>query len=194
MISLLNMVPMHFECMRRFLRKLWRLFYDDKGNFLITSDAATEAENKLLHRTIRKAEKDIESLAYNTCVSSFMIAVNELQELRCYKREILEPLLILLAPFAPHITEELWAAMGHTESISFAKFPVCDERFLTESSFTYGISINGKVRTEIVFPLTATNEEIQTEVLANEIVMKWLDGKAPKKVIIVPKKLVNVVM
>lgn len=182
------------EGVSRFLRKLWRLFYDDKGNFQITTDAATEAENKILHRTIRKTEKDIESLAYNTCVSSFMIAVNELQEQRCFKREILEPLLILLAPLAPHITEELWAALGHTESIAFAKFPICDERFLTESSFTYGISINGKVRTEIVFPLTATNEEIQEEVLSNEIVMKWLDGKAPKKVIIVPKKLVNVVM
>lgn len=182
------------EGVSRFLRKLWRLFYDEQGKYLINDSAASGAELKVLHKTIKKVEKDIENLAYNTCVSSFMIAVNELQELKCSKRAILEPLIILLSPFAPHITEELWSALGHNETIAYAAFPGYDENLLLENSFTYGISINGKLRTEIEFDLSATNDEIQNTVLNNEIVMKWLEGRTPKKVIIVPKKIVNVVI
>ncbi|MCX6189989.1 MAG: leucine--tRNA ligase [Bacteroidetes bacterium] len=182
------------EGVSRFLRKLWRLFYDDKGNSMISLEQATEAELKILHRTIKKIESDIEVLAYNTCISSFMIAVNEFQDLKCSKKVILEPFLILLSSFAPHITEELWSNLGHPSSIAYAIFPNFDEQYLTENSFTYGISVNGKVRTQLSFSLTASNEEIHQEVLKNEIVLKWLEGKTPKKVIIVPKKIVNIVV
>ncbi len=182
------------EGVSRFLRKLWRLFYNDKGVLMVNDEPVTLAELKILHRTIKKVEGDIEVLAYNTCISSFMIAVNELQDLKCSKKGILEPLIILLSSFAPHITEELWAAMNHSHSIAYEPFPVCDLQYLTENSFTYGISVNGKVRTELIFSLTATNEEIQQEVLSNDIILKWLDGKTPKKVIIIPKKMVNVVV
>ena len=182
------------EGVSRFLRKLWRLYYDDQGNFIINDEKATEAELKILHKTIKKIGNDIEALAYNTCVSSFMIAVNELQELKCSKREILLPFIVLLSPFAPHITEELWTAMGNKESIAFTPFPAWNESYLLEDSFNYGISVNGKLRTELRFPLNATNDEIQKEVLNNEFVIKWMEGKPPKKVIIVPKKIVNVVV
>ncbi len=182
------------EGVSRFLRKLWRLFYDDHGNLIIHDGEALPSELKILHKTIKKIENDIESLAYNTCVSSFMIAINELQELKCSKREILTPMLILLSSFAPHITEELWEALGNKETIAFFPFPSFNESYLAEDSFKYGISVNGKLRTELTFALNATPDEIQREVLTNEMVIKWLDGKVPKKVIIVPKKVVNVVV
>ncbi len=182
------------EGVSRFLRKLWRLFFDDKGVLIVQNNEPTSAELKTLHKTIKKVEKDIDALAYNTCVSSFMIAVNELQELKCSKREILEPLIILLSPFAPHITEELWYCLGYENSIAYAAFPTFNDSFLVEDNFTYGISVNGKLRTEIVFSASATNEEIQNVALSNEIIVKWLEGNSPKKVIVVPKKIVNIVV
>ncbi len=182
------------EGVSRFLRKLWRLFFDDKGVLIVQNNEPTSAELKTLHKTIKKVEKDIDALAYNTCVSSFMIAVNELQELKCSKREILEPLIILLSPFAPHITEELWYCLGYENSIAYAAFPTFNDSFLVEDNFTYGISVNGKLRTEIVFSASATNEEIQNVALSNEIIVKWLEGNSPKKLIVVPKKIVNIVV
>jgi len=178
----------------KFLRKLWRLFYDDQGNFVVTDEPATEAELKVLHKTIKKVQEDIEDLSFNTSVSTFMICVNELTSLKCHKRTILTDLSITLSPFAPHITEELWHQLGHDSSIVKASFPTYEEKYLIEESYEYPISVNGKVRARIKFPLDKPRDEIEKEVLATEQIQKWTQGKPPKKVIIVPKKIVNVVV
>ncbi|MCS6823083.1 MAG: leucine--tRNA ligase [Cytophagaceae bacterium] len=183
------------EGVHKFLRKLWRLFYDeDKGKFLVTDKQPTLEELKILHKTIKKIEEDIERLSFNTSVSSFMICVNELSSLKCNSRHILEPLLIILSPYAPHIAEELWSALGHKESICNASFPTWDEKYLAESNYEYPISVNGKVRTKINFALDMPAADIEKQVLANEAVQKWLEGKQPKKVIVVQGKIVNVVV
>ena len=178
----------------KFLRKLWRLFYDDQGNFIVTDEPATEAELKVLHKTIKKVQEDIENLSFNTSVSTFMICVNELTSLRCHKRTILTDLTITLSPFAPHITEELWHQLGHDSSIVKASFPTYEEKYLVEDFYEYPISVNGKVRARIKFPLDKSRDEIEKEVLATEQIQKWTQGKPPKKVIIVPRKIVNVVV
>jgi leucyl-tRNA synthetase len=178
----------------KFLRKLWRLFYDDQGNFVVNDEPATEAEIKVLHKTIKKVQEDIEDLSFNTSVSTFMICVNELTSLRCHKRTILTDLTITLSPFAPHITEELWHQLGHDSSIVKASFPTYEEKYLVEDFYEYPISVNGKVRARIKFPLDKSRDEIEKEVLATEQIQKWTQGKPPKKVIIVPKKIVNVVV
>ncbi len=178
----------------KFLRKLWRLFYDDQGNFVVNDEPATEAELKVLHKTIKKVQEDIENLSFNTSVSTFMICVNELTSLRCHKRTILTDLTITLSPFAPHITEELWHQLGHDSSIVKASFPTYEEKYLVEDFYEYPISVNGKVRARIKFPLDKSRDEIEKEVLATEQIQKWTQGKPPKKVIIVPKKIVNVVV
>jgi leucyl-tRNA synthetase len=176
-----------------FLKKLWKLFY--QNNTLTISDAeASKAELKTLHKTIKKITEDIERFSFNTSVSNFMICVNELTEQKCNKRAILEPLLVLVSPYAPHIAEELWSQIGHTESIAFAKFPECNEAFLVEDSFMYPISFNGKMRFNIELPATLTVPEIEKEVMSREEVQKYLEGKTPKKIIIVPKKIVNFVV
>jgi leucyl-tRNA synthetase len=172
-----------------FLKKLWRLF--ENG---INEEKATKDELKILHETIKKIAWDIENFSFNTSISQFMICVNKLTELKCNKREVLEPLLICLSPYAPHICEELWQRLGHTESIEFTAFPQHNEAFLEDDSHNYPISINGKVRVNLEFPLDTPQDVIQAEVLKNEIVQKWLEGKQPKKIIIVPKKIVNVVV
>lgn len=182
------------EGVHKFLKRLWRLFYNDQGTLQVSEQAATPAELKTIHKTIKKVEEDIERFSFNTSVSQFMVCVNELTTLKCHKRAILEDLLVILAPYAPHITEELWNALGHTESISAVPFPAWNEAYLVENSFEYAISINGKVRAKISFEANKPASEIEAEVLANEAVQKWLEGKAPKKVIVVPQKLVNVVM
>ncbi len=182
------------EGTHKFLRKLWRLFHDEKANFKVTEHAPTQAELKILHHTIKRVTEDIERFSFNTPVSTFMICVNELTELQCNKRAILEPLLVLLAPYAPHITEELWHLLGHKESIHFASYPVYENRYLQESTFNYPISVNGKLRTNIEMALDLPQTDMEKIVLSNEIVQKWLDGKPAKKVIIVPKKIVNVVV
>lgn len=176
-----------------FLRKFWRLFYDD-SRFKVVDEAPTEAELKVLHKHIKKVTEDIEKLSYNTCVSSFMIATNELNALNSSKRAILEPLLITLAPFAPFITEELWAALGNKESIHTAAFPVFEQKYLVESSHDYGVSINGKVRAQITLPLDISEEDAKAQVLALENVMKWTNGNPPKKFIFVRGRIINVVV
>lgn len=183
----------------RFIRKFWRLFYKDTADgtseWIVTDQQPTPAELKALHKAIHKAESDIESYSFNTSVSSFMICVNELVALNCHKRAILEDLVLILSPYAPHITEELWAALGHEAgSISQAKFPTFNPAYLVEDAFEYPIQINGKVRTTISFAIDRAPNEIEREVLADDIVQKWLEGKSPKKVVVVPKRIVNVVI
>lgn len=182
------------EGVHRFLKKLWRLFYDETKGKVWNEDKATEAELKVLHRTIKKIEDDTERFSFNTGVSGFMIAVNELADLKCHKREILEPLLILLSPYAPHIAEELWKQLGNTGSILDATYPLLDAKYLVESSKEYPISVNGKLRTTMNISLDAAQAEIEQIVLENEIIRKWLDGKQPKKIIFVKGKMVNVVI
>ena len=176
-----------------FLKKFWRLFYDDKG-WKVSDETPTDAEFKILYKTIKKIGEDIERLNFNTSVSAFMIATNELGALKSHKRAILEPLLITLAPFAPFITEELWNTMGNIGSIHQATFPKVEERYLTESEHTYGVSINGKVRAEIKLPLDITAQDAEKQVLELDAVKKWTNGAAPKKFIFVKGKIINVVV
>ena len=183
----------------RFIRKFWRLFYKDNADgesqWIVTEEAPTPAELKILHKTIQKTENDIETYSFNTSVSSFMICVNELATLNCHKRAILQELVLILSPYAPHITEELWAALGNEPgTISQAEFPKFNPNYLIEDAFEYPIQINGKVRTTISFAIDRAPTDIEREVLADEIVQKWLEGKAPKKVVVVPKRIVNVVI
>ncbi len=178
----------------KFLRKLWRLFYDDADNFIVTEGTATEAEMKILHKTIKKVQEDIEDLSFNTSVSGFMICVNELTSMKCHKREVLNDLVVILSPFAPHIAEELWHQLGHEGSIVHAVFPQYQEKYLIEASHEYPISVNGKVRAKMEFALDMPKDDIEKAVLASEQVQKWTEGKAPKRVIIVPKKIVNIVV
>jgi leucyl-tRNA synthetase len=177
-----------------FLKKFWKLFHDDQFNFKISADIPVKAELKTLHKTIKKIQEDIERFSFNTSVSNFMICVNELTELKCNKREILEPLCILISPYAPHIAEELWSLIGHTEKITFAKFPEYKEEYLIADSYAYPISFNGKTRFKLELPISMGIPEIEREVLSSAEAIKYLEGKAPKKVIIVPKKIVNIVM
>ena len=177
----------------KFLRKIWNLCHDTTGNLNISEAAATREELKVLHKTIRKVQHDIENFSFNTSVSEFMICANELTSAKCNKREIIEPLLIILAPFAPHLTEEIWEQLGHQDSILNAKFPEFNEEFLKENSFEYPVSINGKVRTKMEFPLDMPREEIEKAVLETEVVQKWTEGKPPKKIIVVPGRIINVV-
>jgi leucyl-tRNA synthetase len=181
------------EGVSRFLGKFWRLFYNNEA-FSVTDEKATEEELKILHKTIKKITEDIPKMSFNTSVSAFMMCVNDLTSLKCHKREVLEPLLILLAPFAPHITEELWEQLGRTESIHTATWPDYNEDYIKENAFTYPVSINGKMRTQLTLPVNMNKEDVEKEVLANEVVLKWTEGKAPKKVIVVPNRIVNVVI
>ena len=175
-----------------FLKKLWKLYISEDG-VIVSEEKATKEELKVLHKTIKKVQEDIENFSFNTSVSTFMIAVNELTALKCNKKEILEPLLILLSPYAPHISEELWNKLGNKESISTAAFPNFDEKHLVESSKNYPISFNGKMRFTLELSLDLSKEEIEKAVLENEKTIAQLEGKTPKKVIIVPGKIVNIV-
>ena len=175
-----------------FLKKLWKLYFNGE-EFSVSDDKATKEELKTLHKTIKKVEEDIENFSFNTSVSTFMIAVNELTALKCNKREILEPLLVLLSPYAPHITEELYSRLGNKESISTAAFPVFDAKHLVESAKVYPISFNGKMRFTLELPLDLSKEEIEKTVMGHEKTIAQLDGRTPKKVIIVPGKIVNIV-
>ena len=177
----------------RFLKKLWSLFYKD-NNLLINDETPTAEELKVLHKTIKKITFDIENFSYNTSVSAFMICVNELFTLKCSKKAILEPLSILLAPFAPHIAEELYHALGNETTICDAVFPVCNEEYLKESVVKYPISFNGKVRFTLELPADMNKEDVEKTAMANELTLKQLDGQQPKKVIVVPGKIVNIVL
>lgn len=176
-----------------FLKKLWRLFFQNSEIF-VSDDKPSKEELRTLHKTIKKITEDIERFSFNTSVSNFMICVNELTEVKCNKRVILEPLLILISPYAPHISEELWNIIGHKESISLEKFPICQEEFLINDSFNYPISFNGKMRLNIELPANLTIEEIEKEIMNRADVKKYLEDKAPKKIIIVPNKIVNIVI
>jgi leucyl-tRNA synthetase len=178
----------------KFLRRFWNLFHDNNGAFKVSDAEPTKEELKVLHKTIHKIEDDIERFSFNTSVSEFMICVNELSPMKCNKRAILEPLTIVLSPFAPHIAEELWEKLGHTESILKATYPKFQKEYLVESSFDYPISINGKVKAKMNFALDMPKEDIEKLVMASENFQKWTEGKAPKKVIIVPGKIVNIVL
>ena len=178
----------------RFLKKFWSLFYDRNGNCLISNEAATPAELKVLHKLIKKVTGDIETFSYNTSISAFMICVNELSNLKCSKKEILTPLVVTLAPFAPHISEELWHQLGNEGTVCDAAWPAYNEEYLVENQVNYTISFNGKARFNMQFAADADNATIESSVLADERAQKWIEGKQIAKVIIVPKKIVNVVV
>lgn len=182
------------EGVHRFLKKMWRLFYDEQKGKIWTDEKPTAAELKVLHKTIRKIEEDTERFSFNTAVSAFMVCVNELWELKCHKKEILQPLLILLTPYAPHVCEELWHLLGNTSSVLDAPWPVAEEKYLVESSKEYPVSVNGKLRTTINIALDAPQETVEQLVLSNEVIQKWLGGNTPKKIIYVKGRMVNVVV
>lgn len=175
-----------------FLKKLWKLYFDDNG-LIVTANPASAEAYKILHRTIKKTQEDIENFSFNTSVSSFMIAVNELTAINCHERTILEPLAILISPYAPHIAEELWHRLGHQGSIARVKFPLFNPEYLVESSKEYPVSFNGKMRFKIELPMDLTVAEIEAAVMADARTAQQLNGQAPKKVIIVPGKIINLV-
>ena len=190
------------EGVHRFLKKLWRLFYDDVKGQVWTAPSpseraggeATDAEFKVLHKTIKKIEQDTESFSYNTAVSAFMVCVNELTDLKCHKKEILEKVLILLSPYAPHVSEELWHCLGNEGFVIDAAYPLFEKKYLLEATKEYPVSINGKMRTSINLPTEVTQQEAEQAVLANETVQKWLKGKKPKKFIFVKGRMINIVI
>lgn len=178
----------------RFLRKLWRLYFDDNDSLIVNNDKASDEELKSLHKTIKKLNSDIERFSFNTGVSAFMICVNELSDIKCHKREILEPLAILLSPYAPHIAEELWLSLGNDKSVSTVEYPVHNEAFLTENNFDYPVSFNGKMRFKLSLPVTLTKEEIEKAAVEAEEAQKWIEGKTIRKIIVVPKRIINIVV
>ena len=182
------------EGVHRFLKKLWRLFYDELKGKVWNEEKATDAELKVLHKTIKKIEEDTERFSFNTGVSTFMICVNDLTDLKCYKKEVLEQLLILLAPYAPHVSEELWSVLGNSGTVLDASFPKWNDKYLKETSKTYPVAINGKTRTELTLALDITQQQVEEIVLKDAIVAKWLEGKQPKKIIYVKNKMINVVV
>ena len=178
----------------KFLKRYWSLFHNTEMNWELSEEEPTKEEYKILHGTLKKIQEDIERLSLNTGVSTFMIATNELASLKCNKREVLEPLTVALSPYAPHLCEEVWHLLGHEESITKAKFPEYEEKYLVEESHEYPVSVNGKMRVKLELPLSLSPKEIEQEVLENPVIQKWTEGKPPKKVIVVPKRIVNVVV
>ncbi len=178
-----------------FLRKFWRLFHNEQGEFSVSDEQASKESMKTLHKTIKKIEEDLERFSFNTGVSAFMICVNELQDQQCKQRQVLEPLVTLIAPYAPHIAEELWEKLGHAAgTVEKASFPKFDEAQLVENSYSYPVSFNGKMRFKAELPLSLSPKEVEAEVLGMEDAQRWMEGKPPKKVIVVPGKIVNVVI
>ncbi len=178
----------------KFLRKFWRLYVGDNDEWLVKNEKAASGDLKILHKTIRKIGTDIERLSLNTCVSAFMVCVNELQARNCHSREVLDPLVRIIAPFAPHVAEELWHRLGNENSVHRAEWPRYEEKYLKESEFEYPVSVNGKVRTKMLLPLDMPKDEVIEKVLENQVIRKWLDGKAPRKVIVVPGRIINIVV
>ena len=177
----------------RFLKKLWNLFFDG-DSLALTDGKPSKEELKSLHKLIKKVSGDIENFSYNTSVSAFMICVNELTALKCRNRQILEPIVVLLAPFTPHLSEELWHALDHDTSVCDAEWPEYEEEYLKEDNVTYAVSFNGKTRFNLDFPVGTPREEIEKAVLAHPNSAKWIEGKTPRKVIVVPDKLINIVL
>jgi leucyl-tRNA synthetase len=200
------------EGVHRFLKKFWRLFFDDSSPLATKwrgaggeDEEPTPKELKILHTAIKKIENDTERFSFNTAVSAFMIATNELTDLKCHKRKILEPLVILLAPYAPHIAEELFAQLrkvsspkgeevGGEVSVLNTTYPKFEEKYIKETNKTYPVAINGKTRTELTLALDATQQQVEEIVLKDEVVQKWLEGQQPKKIIFVKNKMINVVV
>lgn len=178
----------------KFLRKLWRLFHDEQSNLNLTDGEPSKDALKSLHKAIKKAQDDIDRYSFNTSVSTFMICVNELSAMNCNNRSILEGLTVIISPYAPHIAEELWSLLGHKESVIHAAYPEFNAAYLVEDSIEYPVMVNGKMRAKINLAADLSKEEIEAAALADEKVQKWLEGKAPKKVIVVPKKIVNLVV
>ncbi len=178
----------------RFIKKMWRLFYDENGNWAVTNEAATAEELRLLHTTIKRVREDIERYSFNTCVSHLMILVNDLRSARCHKRDILEPLCVLIAPFAPYLSEELYQRFGYDHSVHTGTFPEYHESYLRASSVLMPISINGKKRAEESFAVDATDEEMRQKALTHAQIQKWTEGKDIAKIIIVPQKMINIVV
>ena len=176
-----------------FLRKLWRLYFNDNG-WQVTDEAPTPEMLKALHKTIKKVNEDIENFSFNTSVSQFMICVNELSTLKCHHRDVLAPLAVLVAPFAPHIAEELWKRLGNTESVTYAPYPVHEDKYLQEDSKEYPVSFNGKVRFKRAYATSMTPAEIEQAILADPQTAEQLQGNTPKKVIVVPNRIINIVM
>ena len=183
------------EGVHKFLRKFWKLYHNDQFDFQVADTPATKQENKALHKLIKKVQEDIERFSFNTSVSSFMICVNELQDLKCNSKSVLQDLVVLLSPYAPHISEELWTLLGNTAgSLSTTKFPVYNPEFLVEDEFSYPISINGKTKINLAISLQLDQQSVTDLVLANAEVQKYLEGKTPKKVIFVKGKIINLVV
>ena len=175
-----------------FLKKFWKLFYKE-DHFLVNDQVASAESLKVVHQTIKKVTEDIERLSFNTCVSSFMICINELTAMKCSNREVLEPLLVLLSPFAPHFTEELWMRIGNTNSIAFEPFPKFDPSKLEEKVKEYPVSFNGRMRFTLKLSLELSIEQIKEEVMNEEQTLSQLSGSLPKKIIVVPGKIINIV-
>ncbi|MBT5699504.1 MAG: leucine--tRNA ligase, partial [Flavobacteriales bacterium] len=177
-----------------FIRKFWRLVHDDENNFLVSDDKPTQENHKTLHKTIKKVEEEINRHSFNTVVSTFMICVNELTEQKCNSREIVSDFTILLSSYAPHISEEIWNKLGNENSVTIAEFPKFNESYLVEDQINYPVSFNGKMRFKILLDAELTKDEVEDEVMKHEKTAHYLDGKSPKKVIVVQKRIVNIVM
>ncbi len=182
------------EGVSRFMKKLWKLYFDENDNLIVSNEKASDAELKVLHKTIKKIQHDIENFSFNTGVSAFMICTNQLSDLNCHKREILEPLSVLLSPYAPHLAEELWHTLGNKTTVNDAVFPKWDEKYLKENTFTYPVSFNGKTRFKLELPVDLNKDEIEKTALQTPEAQKWLEGKTVRKVIVVPKRIINVVV
>jgi leucyl-tRNA synthetase len=185
---------MGIEGVSKFLKKLWSLFYNEHDELIISSDSPKEGANKVLHATIKKTYEDIERFSFNTAISQFMICVNELRKLDEHSAEILDPLVRLIAPFAPFISEELWQSLGNGSSVHTAPFPVHDEKWLVNDAITYPVCINGKKRGEVILPVNTPADEIEEAARNLPEIIKWIEGKPIRKVIIVPDKMVNLVI
>jgi len=177
-----------------FLRKFWRLFHNDKGDLCVSEEKPSIEELKILHKTIKKVQEDVEGFSFNTSVSTFMVCVNELTNQKCNKREVLEPLVLLMCSYAPHISEELWMLLGHKQGVSYQSFPIFKPSVLIESSHNYPVSFNGKMRFKVEYSLELSKEELEKQILAHEKTIHYLNGVNPKKIIIVPKKIINIVL
>jgi len=178
----------------KFIKRLWRLFYDDQENWIVSDQDPSEEELKILHKTLKKVEEDVERYSFNTAVSTFMICVNELSRLKCNKRAVLTDLIIALSPFAPHVSEELWHELGNKDSIVRVTYPQVKDEYLKVDVYEYPVSVNGKLRAKMSFALDMPHDDIEKQVLASEAIQKWIEGKTPRKVIIVPQKIVNIVV
>lgn len=182
------------EGVHKFLRKFWRLFHPVNNEFFLSDEAASKDELKILHRTVKRIEDDIERFSFNTCISGLMICINDLIDLSCNKRMVLEPLICLISPFAPHISEELWQKAGYNSSVTYADFPVAMQEYLIDDTFMYPVAINGKKKWDLELPIEMSVQEIEKNVRENEKIMHYTEGKAIKKIIIVPSKIINIVV